>query len=176
MSSFSTEPTQPFEYMAIVVDDVDTASRTIHAKDRTGSIVQISFRDQAGGLFYVPSAGEKWIAVRKGYTWFLDQQLDDSDSSLALAPGDLAITAPGQLYIQGQPYGALTQDYFDHAAIDGGFASVVLSRTPGSSESIEVFLNGLLLVPALWTFDPPTRTITFVATMGEIGSLLVRYQ
>jgi hypothetical protein len=172
MSAFSTEPSRTFEYIAVVIEDVDVPNRLVHAIDRTGSLIQISFRDQPGGIFYVPVQGEKWIAVRKGPVWQLESQMEESDASLALKPGDMMIKGQSLSALGGN----IAQDYTDHVLLDGGYAAAVLTYAPLSAASIQIYLNGLLLVPDLWAFDAPTKTVTFDLTFGEIGSLLVRYE
>lgn len=174
-------PEQRYEYLAVTIDDVDTSLRVAHAYDRTGTILQISYRDQAGGVALVPTQGEQWIAVRKGYTWFLDRRIETTDSVFdGLGPGDMSISAPGTIYINGQPLSAIggniVQEEVENAVAFAGYTTHTLTYTPLGAESITVFLNGLLLWPSLWTYDAGTKTITFDTDYGDIGSLLVRYE
>jgi len=180
-SVFSTAPQQQYEYAAVLIDDVDIEVMQAHARDRTGAIIQCSYRDQPAGLMAIPAPGERWIAIRKGYTWYLESRMATPEEMAGLQQGDLSIDAPGDIYIQGKKLSAIggnvVQDFVEHPLVgDGGFATAVLTHAPLGASSITVFLNGLLLWPDLWTYDDATKTITFDATMGEIGALLVRYE
>jgi hypothetical protein len=177
----SNLPDQRFEYLAVQIDDVDTTLRVAHAIDRTGTVLQISYRDQPGGIALVPSQGEQWIAVRKGYTWYLDRRIEGSDTVFdGLGPGDMSISAPGTIWINGQPLSAIggniVQEEVENASPFAGYTTHVLGYAPISDDNITVYLNGLLLWPSLWTYDEGTQTITFDADYGDIGVLLVRYE
>jgi hypothetical protein len=182
-SALSTGPAQGYEFIGVVVDEVDAAARSCSATDRTGAVLQVSFRDQSGGVAYVPSPGERWVAVRRGYQWFLDRRMDSEDEGTALAayePGDMRISAPGtirveaqQMTLNGAPLGATVTDEFEDPA--SGFASVALSED-ADEQSIQVYLNGLLTPTAAWTYDAPTRALTFSPALGEVGFLVAVYR
>jgi hypothetical protein len=169
--------------MACMVDDVDMDARLVHARDRTGSRIQVSFRDQPGGITLVPSPGERWIAVRKGYSWFLDKRMDSAEEHEELAgyaPGDMRIMADGAVRIigdsltfNGLPVGSPPLvDVFEDPVL--GFDAVTLSES-ALEDSIQVYINGLLIPASIYTFDGTTG-ITFDDTMGDAGFLQVVYR
>lgn len=183
-SAFSTAPNQPYEYLTVRIDDVDQSQRVVHARDRTGAMYTVSYRDSTGGITLIPSNGEIWIAIRKGYTWFLDSRMDSADEDAVLAtyqPGDLRVQADGairmlgtSLTFNGHPVGgAGVTDQFEHPAT--GYTSVTLSQKPLEADKIAVYLNGLLLNSSLWTWDGNV-TINFGSAMGEAGYLSVVYE
>jgi len=180
---FGQTPAQGYEFMAIVVDDVDTASRTVHSRDRTGAAIQVSYRDQPGGIALVPKQGERWLAVRRGYSWFLEKRQDSAeehDELAGYAPGDMRIRADGairmvgdSLTFNGSPVGgALARDEFEHPGT--GFTSVTLTAA-AQAGSVRVYLNGLLLPSTVWAWDPDTDVITFTGALGEAGFVEVLY-
>ena len=168
-------------YIRVLIDDVDPVNQVAHAFDKTGVRIQALYTDQSGGVTLVPSAREVWTAMRRGYSWYLVSRLDMTGDLSSLDPGTLRLRAASTVMfegvggdIAGHAWGGTTFDRFLDSA--SGFASVVLSRDPAGSVPIIPYLNGLAVMPHLWTYDAITRTLSFYTTIGEIGNLVVEYQ
>jgi len=164
----------------VIIDDVDIPNGVAHARDQTAAIIQVRFNEQPGGTMLVPEAGQTWTVVRRGYTWYLDRRVDLSDLS-GLEVGDLKIEASKSLIIEGtsgainnNPFGATIHDHYYSPTT--GWGSVILSRDPVGLITIRPYLNGLEVMPNLWTYDQATRVLTFYTTIGEVGNLVVVYQ
>lgn len=168
-------------FIRVLIDDVDPVNQVAHVFDKTGVRIQALYNDQAGIGLLVPSAREVWTATRRGYTWYLVSRLDVTGTLSNLDPGTLHLQAGGSMALEGRggsisghAWGGTTFDRF----LDdpNGFSSVVLSRDPVGDVPIIPYLNGLAVMPHLWTYDAITRTLTFYTTVGEIGNLVVEYQ
>lgn len=173
---------QQQELIVVKIDQVDLANRQAHVTDKTDSPFIVSFRSTPGGIFHVPAQGEKWTAKRLGATWHLDQRLDSLDEHTwavaNMGAGDTRISSAGTLHlrtdvveINDRSFGATVTDYFYSASL--GFTSVTLGGTPVSAETVQVFLNGVLVPLRIWTLSG--RTLTFSTTMGA-GDLTIYYQ
>jgi hypothetical protein len=168
-------------FIRVLINDVDPVNNVVHAFDKTGVLIQALYNDQPGGALLVPAPNEIWTAVRRGYSWFLLNKLDVSGEISDLQPGSLRLQASSTVVLKGQkglvednPWGATIYDRYYNPS--GGFASVVLSRDAVGPSTIVPYLNGLAVMPNLWTYNSDTRTISFNSTVGEIGNLVVAYQ
>lgn len=174
-------PQTDVEYLVMEINDVDMTNRSVFARDKTGALVQVSFRSQTG-MTQIPAQGELWTCVRRGYTWHLENKLDSKDDHSILssmAPGDARLASAGamqvqtqSMYVNSRPIGATVLDHFSQST---PFSSVTLTTTPSGTETIQPSLNGVLLSPDLWSYDVNSRVLLFYAPLGY-GNLLVRYE
>lgn len=84
-------------YAVVTVDEVDIVNRLFHAKDKTNSSFQVSFRESAGGFLQVPLLGEKWLIELIGKQWHITGRLDSLEDHQWMVdnmnPGDARIQA-----------------------------------------------------------------------------------
>lgn len=164
----------------VLIDDVDLPNRIVHARDKTNVLFQISFRATEAGILRVPEPGEKWTAVRIGWQWYLDKKLTNTPEQTwineNMGVGDSLIDA-NTLYatvssfiLSGLPLGA---SVYDALTTDGTTASYTLHRQPVAAETIQAFINGLLIDPRLYSLSG--STITF-QDVPHAGTLIVYYQ
>lgn len=166
--------TQQQEHIVVKIDQVDLANRQAHVTDKTDSPFVVSFRSAPGGVFHVPTQGEKWTAKRLGATWHLDQRLDSLDEHTwavaNMGDGDTRIEGT-RVFVNHRPFGPTIVETFlsDPAA----FTAVTLAHTPTGAGQVSVYLNGLLAQESLWTLSG--KTITFIPAMAA-GYVNVEYQ
>ena len=104
--------TPPIDYIVVMIDDVDLANRIVHAYDKTQVRYQISFRETPSGILLIPKQGDQWLAIRRGWIWYLQSKLDTADEHQdavnTMLPGDMRIKGEtiridGDVVINGQP-------------------------------------------------------------------------
>ena len=169
------------EYIVVQIEQVDLDNRQVHVRDKTNAPFMASFRQHPAGILHVPAPGEKWTAKRLGNIWYLDQRLDTLTEHLWMAAnmaagdtkiyGDTLWLEVESIKVNDRNLGPTVRDFFYEASV--GFTSVTLSAVPVSVESIQVYLNGVLAEPNIWTFSG--RTLTFIPDMAA-GHLVVYYQ
>lgn len=133
--------------IAVRIDDVNMKDRTIHAIDKTGAKVRVSFREVPAS-FRIPASGEVWIAHRHGWVWYLDQRLDTVEEHADLAtmsPGDTRVHAKGTVRtiaaaneLNGNPLGSTAVEQF---ITTGTSADFNLKSIPVHNDTIQVFRN-----------------------------------
>lgn len=177
-----TRPITPqFQQITVTIDEIDVATRTVHAHDKTNATIQASFREAPGATLRIPSQGELWTCQRIGFQWHLNQRIDTVDelayTNDSMSPGDARLAAAGTLHVlgegisfNGQPIGATTYSVF---TADGTNTVFTLGIEPVHPHSVQVFENGLLIDPRAFTvvganvnfFTPPAA-----------GTLIIYYQ
>lgn len=175
------QKTPQFSQIVIDIDDVDLANRTVTGHDKTNVLIQASFREAPGAALRIPVQGEKWTVQRIGYQWRLGQRLDSPDEHATLTeqmtPGDSRLAADGTMHIasdaivyNNQPVGATTWNVFD---ADGIATSFTLDIAPVHPQTVQAFMNGLLIDPRIYTVVD--AVVTFL-TAPATGTLVVYFQ
>jgi len=180
-----TKPaTTPGKQSIVVrIEDVDMQNRLVHAFDKSGSRIQVSFRDiPGGGLLRIPNQSERWTAERHGWIWRLTGRIsstaEQSELSTLLQPGDSLLDTPNILYVNaeevilnGRAIGTTVHDQYLSAS---PYTSVTLSSVPADMGTVMPFLNGLLVEPTLW--DLFGQDLIFRTPLGSSGTLVVYYE
>lgn len=175
------------EYVILLIEDVDIATRQAHCLDKTNSPLVASFREAPGGIMHIPAYGERWTAKRQGWVWHLESKLDsvtDHDFVVnSMSAGDTRVQADGTFHIQmertemnGRGIAPTVKDVFYSGT---GFTDFLLASIPVGPLCIHPVLNGITLATDLWFVDYDTdstgRYSRFYNTMGA-GTLVVTYQ